>query len=636
MKKITVVLLLTMLFTQSGFQQTVAPVLIGDCHRLGTGICSKSHTTACAGAMQFAKVNPKWSPSLQHIFAGNLFENPQKIAAIKAQMSKIKYAHSGNGNNQADRTQNITSDSSAAQYAGMWNLDTVIPGCPQDNTIAVSNGGKIITAVNSYIGVYDSNTWVSWQTFTGLVNHASLSSNLCDPQLLYDNVADRFIFVCITCDGSSTGDTVVACFSKTNDPNGSWWVYTFTGNVLNDNSWLDYPKIAISNDELFITGNLFKNTGPFNQSVVYQIDKAKCYSGLPTSWVHWSSIPGSPFTLLPVSYGQTGSYGPGIYLVSTVSTGGSHINLYQITNNQYNSPVMNYYSVSTTAYSVAGQAQMPATSNPLDNGDNRALNGFYLNGYIHFVFCSNDPSNNGWNCINYNRLNVSTQTNTSMLYTGQAGSLDVCYPAVASYSSSPSDKTVGIACVSSSSSVYPQGNFITVTNAGSYTSFLTLKQGYNNVDGCYDANHGADRWGDYTGIARHYNCNDVWTNTSFGDYANQYWSSWIAQVAPLSGISCPVPLDIANHNSQNMPSKVYPNPSSGGFSMDFVAAESGSIQFNLFDETGKLVKALYSGYVTKGGNTFSFHTGSLPAGIYFLTYQINGNTIGKTKIEINR
>ena len=46
------------------------------------------------------------------------------------------------------------------------------------------------------------------------------------------------------------------CFSTSNNPIDDWNVYLLPGDPLLTDHWTDYPAIALSEDEFFVTGNL--------------------------------------------------------------------------------------------------------------------------------------------------------------------------------------------------------------------------------------------------------------------------------------------------------------------------------------------------------------------------------------------
>lgn len=133
---------------------------------------------------------------------------------------------------------------------------------------------------------------------------------------------------------------------------------------------------------------------------------------------------------------------------------------------------LNYYSISTTAYSPAADAGQLGTTCLLDNGDCRMLSGFYLNGIVHFVFHSD--IGNGWNGINYNRLTLSTSTNQSSVF-GLSGTYDYSYPSLASYATTISDKSVMIGFGRSSSAIYPEVRVVNCDDAMNWSPSTLVK-----------------------------------------------------------------------------------------------------------------------------------------------------------------
>jgi hypothetical protein len=314
----------------------------------------------------------------------------------------------------------------------------------------------------------------------------------------------------------STASTskVIICFSKSNNPQNGWWTYKITGNPLNNNCWFDYPSVGVSNNEIYVTGNLFVTNGSFNQSIVYQIPKAAGYAGNNLNWQYWANLSSTPYTatsLVPASYGFQGNYGPGIYFVSSRSSGDNRIRLWDLTNDMGNNPQMNSYTINTTSYSPSADAAQLGSTDKLDNGDCRIQNAFYLNGIVHFVFHSDVGS--GWNGINYNRLTVSNATNLSSTF-GLVGSYDYSYPAVAPFSTSLSDKSVMIAFLRSSASIYPQVRVINCDNNLQWSSSTLVKSGETFVNFL----SGDERWGDYTGISRRHNSSTpkIWLAGCYG------------------------------------------------------------------------------------------------------------------------
>lgn len=550
-------------------------------------------------------LDKSWQPFLYHEVSRNESEDNEMLEKIKEVKNRLKQSSEGTAEAKSTAADPMISNN----FAGVDNGGT---SSPLDNTVAISNNGIIVAFVNSKVGYYDVNGSLLYsQSMYNLINNLSLVNNICDPKVIYDNVADRFITYAQTCDATSVNSAVILGFSKTNNPQDGWYFYAFTGNPLSDGSWFDYPKLGISNDELFVTGNLFNEfSGQFNQAVIYQVPKAPCYAGANVNWNYWYNINGNPFTILPLSWGQQGSYGPGLNLVSTAgaTNGSTNINLYQVTNNIASGTAqLNLYNVNTTNYSTAGDAQQQGSASMLDAGDCRSLDGFYLNGIIHFVFHSDIGS--GWNGINYNRLTVSNATNVSSTF-GLAGSYDYCYPAVASIGANTSDKSVIIAFERSSAAIYPETRVVACDDAGNWSNSTLVKAGQSYIHHTWNSNP-SERWGDYTGICRKYNDNpsSVWMAGMYGNNSH-YWSQWIAKIGFTTGID--------NIQKDEYKAKVYPNPVVDNYRVEFELDANMHININITDIQGKVVKDLFDGNATSGKNLFTFNKANLSAGTYFL------------------
>lgn len=63
---------------------------------------------------------------------------------------------------------------------------------------------------------------------------------------------------------------------------------------------------------------------------------------------------------------------------------------------------------------------------------------------------------------------------------------------------------------------------------------------------------------------------------------------------------------------------VYPNPTSGAFSLTFEAAEAGPLSIEMLDLTGRVVDVVEQGNVQAGLHHYQYDGSSLPEGFYFL------------------
>lgn len=589
-----------------------------------TGKATKSEVLSAEflGKLSPVSVDLNWLPLLTNKAILHHSKVPDaELLALKAKKQALRKQHDFKSN----QTDDGSPDAMITPVVGSnFNGNPNTGSSPMDNSLAISNGGKIVSVSNNSIEFYSS---LGVKTFSnsidGFFNDPTII-NVCDPLVIYDSGADKFIFFAQECSGSSSNSKILICFSETNDPAGNWWKYKLTGNPAGNNTWFDYPKMAVSNNELYITGNSFDNSSNYVESIIYQIPKAPGFAGGTLDFQYWNNISGSPFTILPVSYGQAGNYGPGCYFVSTFSSGASSINLYEITDDMSSSSEqLNHFTVSTTTYSAAANAEQSGTTTLLDNGDCRALSGFYLDGFVHFVFHSDFGS--GYNGVNYNRLNLTTLSNTSKMF-GLTGS-DYSYPSVASFATSPTDKTVTIGFGKSSSTVFPEIRAVSCDNSMTFGSSVLVKAGLDFVE--YTASPGGvERWGDYSGMARKHNAAlpTVWMNGSFGTTANN-WRAYISEITGTGGAGL-----TETDKKQGM--SVFPNPIYAEFSTKFEMNVASEINISVLDLQGKTVKTLYSGLAKNGMNTFTFNKALLPSGTYFLSVTNGSQTLKNEKIII--
>lgn len=536
-----------------------------------------------------------------------------------------------------------------------FEANIALEGTPTDNTLAVSNGGIIVSAINSNIRYYNtSGTELFSKTFFDFLGDTNLKSKLYDPQVIYDSGADRFIFVLLHGSHSSTS-RVIVCFSKTNNPLNGWYVYQFPVTTLSSVyafKWFDFPKIGISNDDLFITGNIFKNDeGGFSESVIIQMTKSNGYQGKTLIWKLWNNLSdadgGKPFSICPVSYGKQGNYGPVFYLLSNKNAGNSNkIYLYEITNKLGSNPQLKSFSLTTNTYYLAGDAVQKRTNQDidpglLDIGDCRIQNAFYQisngEGIIHFVFHS--EYNQTYNAINYNRLNLKTMKFSSKMFAN--ASVDYAYPAVVS--SSPENdpsKDVVIAFLFASATHFPGLAVVSCDDQMNFSNYVVIKNGLTNVNILSDEN---ERWGDYTGICRKHNTSAprIWISGAYGANISDNsvkppvlkpyrYKNFIAEVADNQ---------ITEINEEVKPEdytvNIYPNPVVKTFQLSFDVREAGMLEISLVQADGKFVTALFRDYVRQGKAIFSFNSLALKPGIYFVRISRENKQIMYEKMVVS-
>lgn len=513
---------------------------------------------------------------------------------------------------------------------------------PMDNNIAVSNGGIVVSVVNTNIYITDS---VGTRLQSRVMNasffdNAALNSTIYDPKVLYDPDYDRFILV-ILHGSNSTTSRVLVCFSRSNNPaEDGWNVYTFNGNAFLNNLWFDYPNIGINSKELFITGNLFTNTSnSYANKVVFQIGKENGYDGTTLNSRLWGAASGGamlrnddnnlPFTMVPAPYAFVPNTMEDMYFVSTVANGGSKIYLYRITNTLDKNPSIEVTSAGIQMFRAERFSSQRNTGVLLISGDARIKNAYMQNGIIHTVHTSASPSN--FSSINYTRIDINSRLATNKVFFDEAN--DYAFAAIAPFSNNEEDPTALIVYTSSSVAKFPEIGVITCNREMAFSKPKVVKDGESFVS-IFTSNN-STRWGDYSGIHKRYGTGrpEVWISACYGantpnTQLTRHWRNYNAQILSKEGE------EVLQVNSQV---SIWPNPVQGSFrdfNLAFNAAEDGTYTVEIYDMVGKRIRQVYEDILVKGNYRLVFSANDLSIGTYLLVINRNGENVLSERILI--
>lgn len=515
-------------------------------------------------------------------------------------------------------------------------------GTPSDNTVAVNKNNQIICVVNSSLRTYNATTGAALASTVSLANFFAtpqngslLSNSLCDPKVIFDPQAEKFIVFAQTCDGNSSTSQLLFAFSKTADPAQGWYFYTFTGNPsssIGQSVWFDYPKLGVSNSDVFVTGNLFNNNMNYVQSVVYQINKTKCYAGntlTNSDALLWYNIDNNPFTMVPMSNGQSGGYGNNMYLVCTRNSFTSSLALYEITNSTANNPQITSTLLPIDTASSPANAIQKGTTVDLDLGDSRGMDGFYLNGTIHYVF--HCDVGQGYSGVNYSRISKVGGNWTLKKRIIKIAGKDLGFPAISSMGWTPQDQSAIIGFNYASTNDFPGMKAVYVDNDMTVSAPIEIKTGtgYASVV----PSGGVTRWGDYSGMSRVQNATKP-TAWHFGMYGNTS-HSWTNHFAKISTNGWP--LENSQIEAETTDVTVYPNPVREDiFFANLELPASGTVDVDLVDMTGRVIRHIYTGPGTKGDNLFTFNQGALATGQYSVRFALDKKVIRNEQISVIR
>jgi hypothetical protein len=505
-------------------------------------------------------------------------------------------------------------------------------GIPNDNDMAVSNGGKIVSVSNSDIYVYEEDgAQLLKRSLEDFADSLGLIANSYDPKVIYDPEMDRFILAFLNGNNDSY-TAIVICFSQTNDPTLGWNIYSLPGNPFNNGAWSDFPMIAMSEQDFFVTVNHIHSdsaswqTG-FMQSVIWQVQKAEGYSGeaLTTS-VH-SNINFNAQAirnLMPVEGGFS-LKADEMYFVSNRN--------FDLANDTFflvkipmslledeNVGTSVNFAIASQAYGLPPDAKQTATTF-LQTNDARPLGGFIESGIIQFVGNTVDLST-GLASIYHGKLNVLNPNLLVELEVLGDSVLEYAYPNISFTGQTPFDDQSIISFNHSSIDSFPGMSAIFYAAKDGYSERLHLKTGTSNVN-LITGNF--ERWGDYSGSQRRYNqAGEVWISGFVGFRNNLALSknqhrTYIVKLSSKDVLNVGIMEEIASSV------KVYPNPIEERVYVQFELSETMDLDIALVDVQGKQINLIKNRSVQAGKNELIFMTSELSKGVYFLkiSNQIN-------------
>jgi len=508
------------------------------------------------------------------------------------------------------------------------NDNPLVGGRPNDNTVAISNDGKLLTSYNTQVWGYDmvQDTYL----FDDSQHHPSFGQFMSwyadttyslyfpfDPKLIYDPTRDRFILVFLTGRDPDNSGAIVA-FSSSNNPSDVWHAYHLSGNPLNDTTWTDYPQMAINGNNLYLTLNqLYPDSSwitGFAQTVIWQMDLDAGFSGASTLdsriWygmeygnqklrylrpVKTAMGPEPTDTMYFVCNRPFDVVNDSIFLVrivGDVADTGASIDVKLV--------------IADTEYGLPPDAIQPNNHVFLTN-DARALGAVRINREIHFVGNTVEP-NSGKSAIYHGIIMDPDQPEVDG-HIITHDTRDFGYPNISFLGLSKEDREMAI-FFNHTAADAPAGNSIVYYNNNrEYGPVQTLKEGETYVDRIQGTD---ERWGDYIGIQRKFNeTSRVWVAGyfSFGQTSN---GTWVSEVAG------PRDWTVGVEDKTETKLRLFPNPTANYLSFEFEMPETAVASFQIMDINGRLIQTIARDRVKAGSNQLTFDVTVLSPGTYIL------------------
>ena len=274
---------------------------------------------------------------------------------------------------------------------------------PNDNAVAISDDGILMSCTNNRVVIYDTeaDTLMDTGYLQDFVMQFNVTASRYDPKMIYDPNEDKFILTFLV-GTHHLNSKIAVCFSTSNNPMDAWNVYLLPGDPLLTDHWTDYPAVALSEDEFFVTGNLLADnqswqTG-FNQSIIWQIDKQSGFGGDASLTNQlWTDIYDDTLKIRNIHpvRGARKLYGPNQYFVSNknFSAESDTVYLIELTDKiSSSSEQLNQTLLSTPDHYFMSPSGRQSIAKLLATNDSRMLGAIRDDNWIQYVHNSMDTA----------------------------------------------------------------------------------------------------------------------------------------------------------------------------------------------------------------------------------------------------
>ncbi len=506
---------------------------------------------------------------------------------------------------------------------------------PSDNCLAVGPNHVVQMANNTnstLMRIWDKSGNILISSI--LVEDITNLGDFGDPNIVYDPIEDRFAFLVL----SSSGSKLITCISKTGDPTGAWWVYSYT----TSGGFPDYPKIASWGNSYFVTTNS-------NSPTVFALDKSAMNIGQAMGTAQkftFSNLPTLGFeSASPVTFTGTiapDADAPAIIMRVTDDAWGASIDsdrleLYELkidwvdaSNSTLTGPqymgILPYNS-NLCGFNTLSCIPQPNTTKKLDPLSNILMDKMQYRRFDDHetIVCTHicNADGEGVAGVRWYEVRKSGGGEWHVYQQGTYAPPDGEYRWMSSISIN-ADNTIALGYnISGNDDIYPSG-MLTGRNSCDEKGIMSAEETFAGIG---KDNQSVNRYGDYNGMV----CDPV--DGSFW-FTVQYnpTSSWDTRVTHFTITPCGVPTSIENVESINSNLQVVPVPAKElvEISITYNANENAALE--IVDAAGKIVFET-SFAITKGENKTTIDVHTLANGFYFVQLKTNHNIL-KQKLVV--
>ena len=489
---------------------------------------------------------------------------------------------------------------------------------PNDNSLAVSHYGEILSAVNSAVRVYDTTgQHLGMHTLTALGDTLQLPGLEFDPRVWYDTAARRFIIVFLSGFRSSNSQVIVG-FSADSSALGAWHFYALPGDPLQDSSWSDFPMITVEGSSLFITLNLLWNDSTwqkgFRQSIIWRVPMADGFAGADSldAVLTWGvEYGGKPLrNVCPVITRARSVSDSFQYYLSNRNFSPANDSFFLIRQSPSGMVTVSVFRTSGD-YAAPPPAQMQG-SQVLATNDARVLWAERWNGRIFFAGNTDDGAGRASIYVGTHILGDTARSWMRILPTER---YEWGYPCITAFPASGGMQRLLFTNFTADTTHPGCGAFLWVDTM--LSELTILHRGFASVN---LLRSDTERWGDYTTCqADPAHPGRLWCAGYVGRRVTQGFYTYNAHVTWMGafGLSAP-PAGLAEAPSRPAP-VVMPQPAGDHAVVRVHIQKGGPYRAAVYDAGGRLVHTLFKD-ILRAGTTYHFHlrTTQWPPGLYYL------------------
>jgi hypothetical protein len=267
------------------------------------------------------------------------------------------------------------------------------------NEPSVANNNTLVFYTGNWYAARSNDGGATW-TFVDA--YQDMPDLCCDQDVIFDHTRGIFVWYRQGLKGSD-GENRMLISVSTDLIN--WWQYNWKPSTNFSpgfpNQWFDYPHLALSNNFLYITTNIFDQTDSYKQSILIRIPLDQLKNRDAVSFLYWSTTLG---TITPVQGATTTIY---------YATHESYSSL-RIWRLQETSTTVQFFSRSIPTWTPMDEGTLcpgPDGTNFCGRADDRVMTGWVAAGKVGFFW--NAGAGSGFP---YPYINAATFSETDLQY----------------------------------------------------------------------------------------------------------------------------------------------------------------------------------------------------------------------------